>query len=66
MSEGVKEYPRWVIPDPSWITHLNNAPYTYVADWKFDINRDSGEVKVLCVNAEQERRALAPKKDDED
>ena len=56
------DYPRWIVPHDSHVTHLNNAPNVFVPGFKFDVNRDTGVVSVYVRNETEEARALAPKK----
>ena len=56
------DFPRWIVPHDSHVTHLNNAPSVFVPGFKFDVNRDTNVVTVLVRNETEEARALAPKK----
>jgi hypothetical protein len=53
-------YPKWVIPNASWISYPGDGP-AWVEGFKFSIDRDSSVVSVLVNNAAEEARVKAVK-----
>jgi hypothetical protein len=53
------EFPKWVVPHPSWISHPSGPPF--VEGYKFSVNRDTDVLSVYVKDRADEQRVMAPK-----
>ena len=53
------EFPKWVQPHPSWVSHPSGPPF--VETHKFSVNRDTNVVSVYVLDRADEQRVMAPK-----
>jgi hypothetical protein len=55
----IVEYPKWVQPHASWVSHPSGPPF--VEGYKFSVDRDTDVLSVLVKDRADEQRVMAVK-----